>query len=394
MIILPVRLTAWFLLWLAVMSPLCFGSGSQSPLTGYVVHFDFIADRQQGIQLVRIAAQNGAQVINVVPPAHIWENRKALRMLDAILQEAARLKLAVVFTRIDASYPPDASGIRENYLYKHILNKPGRMPDGRPTVRYFLTTVGRAGYAQWMEDETRYYARRYGSLPNLLGINLGPFSEPFASERGGFLEYMESTKFYELTQYTPEAARYWHEWLAGHFHDLVGVNREYGTSFSRMEEIPMPINEKDQRFGLGAGKAYYDTCRAINDWFVERYERCRRIWHEESGRRDVPFILQFSGFMAEKLAYARPGSAAFDLSGWLTRADALGLSLYTNSGYPDFGHASNLATIRFLATARDMGKEVFVLEGGCEAPNVVLNKSELRFFCLCGGDSVAEGMDL
>jgi hypothetical protein len=131
---------------------------------------------------------------------------------------------------------------------------------------------------------------------------------------------------------------------------------------------------------MRSGAAYFDFVSAINDWFIERYERCRHIWHEASGRNDVPFILQFSGFVAEKLANARPGTAAFDLSGWIARADAVGLSLYTNSGYPDFGHASVMATVRLLALARDLGKDVFVLEGGCEAPNVALNEAELRFF--------------
>ena len=350
------------------------------PLPGYVVHFDFIANQLEARQLVRIAAASGARVINIVPPAHIWENQQALRMLDVILQETAHLQLAVLFTRIDASYPPDAHGRRENYLYKTILTEPGQMPDGTPTTKYFLTTAGRAGYGEWMEEETRYYARHYGKLPNLLGINLGPFSEPFASERGGFLQYLRGTNCYELTQYTPEAARLWHEWLRAHFCDITGVNRDYQTSFASLQEIPLPRNERDERFGTHAGAAYSDFVRTINDWFIERYERCRHIWHEESGRNDVPFILQFSGFVAEKLAKARPGAASFDLVGWITRADAVGLSLYTNSGYPDLGHASVIATVRLLALARDLGKDVFVLEGGCEAPNVVLNKAELRFF--------------
>jgi hypothetical protein len=36
--------------------------------------------------------------------------------------------------------------------------------------------------------------------------------------------------------------------------------------------------------------------------------------------------------------------------------------------------------VRLLATARDLGKPVFVLEGGCEAPNVVLKEPEMTFF--------------
>jgi hypothetical protein len=355
-------------------------SGATPPLPGYVVHFDCLANRREARQLVRIAAASGARVINIVPPAHIWENRQAVGMLDAILHEADQLRLAVLFTRVDASYPPDARGRRENYLYGHILTEPGRMPDGSPALKYFLTTVGRTGYAEWMEEETRYYATHYGKLPNLLGFNLGPFSEPFASERGGFLGYMRKTGRYELTQYTPEAARSWHQWLRARFHDIAGVNREYQTSFASLEEVPPPRHELDERFGAHPGVAYFDFVLAINDWFIERYERCREIWHESSGRRDVPFILQFSGFVAEKLANARPGAAAFDLAGWIARADAVGLSLYTNSGYADFGHGSVMAMVRLLELARNLGKDIFVLEGGCEAPNVVLNETELRFF--------------
>ena len=36
--------------------------------------------------------------------------------------------------------------------------------------------------------------------------------------------------------------------------------------------------------------------------------------------------------------------------------------------------------MRLVALAPDLGKDVFVLEGGCEAPNVVLIPAELAFF--------------
>jgi hypothetical protein len=349
-------------------------------LPGFVVHFDFIGNEQEARELVRTAVHSGARVINVVPPAHVWENALALRMLDAILQEAAHRRLFVLFTRIDASFPPDAHGERFNYLYDRILTMRGYLPDGKPTWKYFRATVGREHYAEWMEEETRFYASHYGRLPNLLGINLGPFSEPFASERGGFLQYMQETDRYELTQYTPEGARVWHDWLRAHYHDVAGVNAEYLTSFAAIDDVPQPRSDADERFAARAPVAYFDLVRSIDDWFVERYERCRRIWHQESGRQDVPFILQFSGFVAEKLVAARPGAAAFDLVGWIQRADAVGLSLYTNNGYPDFGHASDIATVRLLESALDLGKDVFVLEGGCEAPNVVLNAAEMKFF--------------
>ena len=58
-----------------------FPSEWKPPKPGFVVHFDFISNAREGRDLVKIAARAGAKVINVVPPAHIWENRKALEML-------------------------------------------------------------------------------------------------------------------------------------------------------------------------------------------------------------------------------------------------------------------------------------------------------------------------
>jgi hypothetical protein len=371
-----VRVLAFCLVFLA---PTGSSAAPVTPEPGFVIHFDFISNAEEGRQLVRIAAEAGARVINVVPPARVWKNRQAREMLDAILDEIGRRHLDFVFARIDGAYPPDNRGERVNYLYNRILTKPGVFPDGAPVTQYFLTTAGLEDYDAWMEEETRYYARRYGRMPNLIGINLGPFSEPFSAERCGFLAYTRRTQRYEITQYTPQARRLWHRWLAKHFRGIGAVNREYATSFGSLDQIPLPINESDGRFGKPQ-PAFFDFTRTLNDWFVERYERCRRLWHEVSGRSDVPFILQFSGAELEKFVRGRPGYAAFDLPGWVERADAVGLSLYSNSGYPDFGHRSIQATVNLAALARDLGKEVFVLEGGYEAPNVVLDPGELEFF--------------
>jgi hypothetical protein len=350
------------------------------PKTGFVVHFDFISNVGEGRDLVRIAAKAGAKVINVVPPARVWENKLAVRMLDGIIDEISRNKLSFVFTRIDAAYPPDrGASERYYYLYDTLLTDLGVMPSGRKTADYFRTTVGRKGYSEWMEEETRYYARRYGRHSNLLGINLGPFSEPFASERGGFLEYEKETERYEITQYTPESRDWYHSWLNRHYGDVQKVNSEYGASFPSIEDVPLPLNKTDQRFRKPE-RAYFDFARSLNDWLVGNYQNCRRIWHEESGRTDIPFILQFSGGLPEKLAKGRPAHAAFDIPGWIAMADAVGLSLYTNSGYEDFGHASVQAMVNLAALARDLHKDVFVLEGGTEAPNVILDTGELAFY--------------
>src|SRR5262249_28534093 len=145
-----------------------------------------------------------------------------------------------------------------------------------------------------------------------------------------------------------------------------------------VDQVPLPLNDEDRRFGRPR-LAYYDFARSINDWFMEQYERCRKIWHDVSGRSDVPVILQFSGD-PDKIGKGRDAFAAFDLPDWITRADAVGLSVYTNSGYPDMAHAVVTATVNLAALARDLGKDVFVLEGGCEEPNVVLDPRELLFF--------------
>jgi len=352
---------------------------AEAPKPGFVIHFDFIKNVSEGCVLVDIAERAGAKVINLVPPAHVWEDPASLSALDAIIKEINRRGLSLVFTRIDAAKLPDRSGNRAYYLYDRILNEPGRLPDGMATAEYFRTTVGKDGYAEWMEEETRYYAKRYGGLPNLIGINLGPFSEPFSAERCGFLEYMEASRTYEITQYTRFGEKWWHGWLAAHYNDVPSMNREYGSGFASFDGVPLPLNEKDRRFER-ADLAYFDFARSLNDWYVERYARCRQIWHEISHRADVPFILQLNGHFAEKMVMGRPGHAAFDVPGWIAMADAVGVSLYTNNGYPDMGHRSILATVNLLAVAVDMGKSVFVLEGGNEAPNVTLDPRELAFF--------------
>jgi hypothetical protein len=56
------------------------------------------------------------------------------------------------------------------------------LPNGKDTVDYFRTTIGRKGYAEWMEEEIRYCAEHYARSPGLIGINLGPFSEPFSAD--------------------------------------------------------------------------------------------------------------------------------------------------------------------------------------------------------------------
>ncbi|HBD08494.1 MAG TPA: hypothetical protein DCZ69_09550, partial [Syntrophobacteraceae bacterium] len=97
-----------------------------------------------------------------------------------------------------------------------------------------------------------------------------------------------------------------------------------------------------------------------------------------------PFLLQLSGFESEKIARGRPEFAAFDLPAWVAQADAVGISLYTHAGYPDWGHDANTSTVRLLMSARDSGKSTFIMESGCEAPRVTLRSHELSFVTKLG----------
>ena len=312
----------------------------RAPLHGYVVHFDFFENAQEGIDLVGFAKSAGAKVINVVPPAHVWERPDAQVMLDAIIDNIEDRHLKFVITRVDAAYPPDRNGERINYLYEDILDRPGVMNDGQPTVDWFKSTVGLPEYNQWMEDETRYYAGRYGGRKNFIGFNLGPFSEPFVSQRGGFLQYDFKTKRYQLTQYTPEVR-------------------------SLIKKTTTPDEA--------------DYVRAINDWFVDRYEACRKIWHDTAARKDIPFLLQFSGFDQEKFELGAPVLAGLNRKDWAQRADAIGLSLYLNGGYWDMGRSSITSLVRLLHDDWKISKPVFVLESGVENPTPVLDMNALAF---------------
>ena len=157
------------------------------------------------------------------------------------------------------------------------------------------------------------------------------------------------------------------------------MNRRYGTRFPALAAVPMPANERDPAFAH-PGVAYYDFVSAINGWVVRQLDGCRSIWHAHA-RRKVPFVLQFSGYVPEKFEKGRPAFAALDIFDWMTRADALGLSAYTNCEYPDLGHASVAAMVNFLRLGRTLlRKPVYVLEGGSECDGAVLDPGELRFF--------------
>ncbi len=353
------------------------------PRVGFTLHWDFFSSAAEAEQLVAFALDNGAEILNVVPPPHIWEDPESLGILRRIFALTAQRGVGVVLNRIDGSSLPGPDGKRFSWLYGRVLTERGRLPSGQPTPEFFLATVGRTDYERWLREETAYYAESFSGEPNLLAFSVGLFNEPFVSQRGSLLCFDPTTDSYEIAQYTPYAAAVWHRYLVEKFYDVPSVNRRYRASFAALGDVPMPRSEGDRAFG-DAGAAYFDFVSAINAWVVARLEECRSLWHARS-RRPVPFVLQFSGYVPEKFEKGRPAFVALDIFDWMQRADALGLSAYTNCEYPDWGHASLTAMVSFLRLGRVLGKPVFVLECGAECDGAVLDHRELRFLTTAAG---------
>jgi len=352
-------------------------SAAARPPVGFTVHWDFFSTAAEADRLVAFALANGATVLNVVPPPHIWEHPADLAVLRSIFAAARRGGALVALNRIDGSALAPTPESRTNWLYTHVLTERGRLPSGGPTPDYFLATVGNPAYERWLREETAYYAENFSAEPSLLAFGVGLFNEPFVSQRGSLLCFDRAANTYEVAQYTPYAERAWHDWLRRNVGDLAALEARYLSRFESLERAPLPRNESDPAFGRPAA-AYLDFVTSLNDWVTAQLDDCRALWHARA-RRNVPFVLQFSGYLPEKLAKGRAALAALDVFDWMTRADALGLSLYTNCGYPDWGHASDAAMVGFLAVAPLLDKPVLVLESGSECDGAVLRAGELRF---------------
>ena len=362
--------------WLAVVCADAVAA-APPPRVGFTVHWDFFSSAAEAEHLVAFALDNGAEILNVVPPPHIWEDPASLTILKRIFAMTRERGVGVVLNRIDGSSLPSPSGVRVNWLYTHVLTERGRLPSGRPTPEFFLATVGKADYERWLREETAYYAEAFSGEPNLLAFGVGFFNEPFVSQRGSLLCFDPTSDSYEIGQYTPYAELVWRRYLGERFGSVSAVNRRYRTAFTALGDVPMPRSERDGAFGDPA-TAYFDFVSAINAWVVAQLEECRALWHARA-RRLVPFVLQLSGYVPEKFEKGRPAFVALDIFDWMRRADALGLSAYTNCEYPDRGHASVRAMVSFLRLGRLLGKPVFVLESGAECDGAVLDADELRF---------------
>ncbi len=373
------RVAAACVLSLAAVVGAAAPPSSGRPLTGFTVHWDFLASASEAERLVAFAIDNGAEVVNVVPPPHIWEDPASLSILRRIFAVTAARGVGVILSRIDGSSLPGPDGTRTNWLYTNVLTEPGRLPSGGPTPSYFLATVGNPRYERWLREETAFYAERFSGEPNLLAFGVGMFNEPFVSQRGSLLCFEDETNSYEVGQYTHWMADLWRRVLARAFSgDLAALNRRYRTAFTSFDAVPMPKCEADPAFG-DAAAAYLDFVSAINTWVVDQLEACRSVWHARASR-PVPFILQLSGYVPEKFALGRPAFAALDIFDWMRRTDALGVSLYTDCGYPDGGRASVAAMVNFLRLGAVEGKPVFVMEGGNECDGAILDADGLDFF--------------
>ena len=362
----------------ASAEPLREERASARPRVGFTLHWDFINNPEDADRLLTFVFDQGVEILNVVPPPHIWEDPRSLATLGHIFDRTQERGVAVLLNRIDGSWFASDPAARNNWLYTNVLTAPGRLPSGHATPGFFLATVGKPDYEAWLREETAFYAEHFSGRENLLAFGVGLFNEPFVSQRGSLLCFDAHANSYEIGQYTPFAHEVYRHYLervtAG---SLEQLNRRYRARFSSFAEVPLPRDEHDPAFG-DAELAYWDFAAAVNAWVVAQLDACRTLWKSKA-HRDVPFMLQFNGAMAEKFALGRPAFAALDIFDWMSRADVLGLSLYTDCGYRDWGHASDKATVGFLGLAALLGKPTYVLESGSECKGVVLQPKELSF---------------
>ncbi len=374
-----VRRVALYLLLACSLAEAGFAASRELPRVGYTLHWDFFATRAEAERVLAFALANGAQILNVVPPPHVWEQPESLALLRYIFRVCRAHGVGIVLNRIDGSALAEPKQERTNYLFSHVLTEPGQLPSGKPTPDFFLATVANPIYERWLEDEVAFYAANFSGEANLLGFGIGLSNEPFVSQRGSLLCFDFDTDSYEVGQYTQHVAALWRRELHRRFGDnLDRLNAYYRTHFGTFEEVPMPKSEGDPAFGAPA-TAYWDFVSTINAWVAGELDALRTLWHARRTRA-VPFLLQFSGAVPEKFAMGRPAFAALNIVGWMERADALGLSLYTNCEYDDWGHSSVRAMVGLLLVGPLLGKQVFVLEGGNECGGAILDRGELGVF--------------
>ncbi|MDI6782655.1 MAG: beta-galactosidase [bacterium] len=333
--------------------------------SGYTIHFNTLHSVEDAKKSIASAQSAGAKIVNIVPPAHIWVQPNCVEMLDSLFAESKEKNIEIIITRIDANYPEGT-----NYLYGKVLT-----PVDKTLPSRVYPTVANPAYEEWLQQETEYYTTHYGAHPNLAGFSIGGFTDLFDSPRASVLVWNAQTKRYELGQYTDSMKKYWQQWLITKFEHIERINEEYHTKFGNLDEIPLPNSESDKRFGL-PHRAYFDFVSVINTWWWNQYNYNRKIWQKSS---KAPFILQLNGTLIDKLKHGRPGYAAFNLPAWLSNADAIGLSLYTDAELADTGFGSLFGLTNLTQWAKDLGKPIFVLESGIDKPKAGFDLYQLRY---------------
>jgi hypothetical protein len=332
---------------------------------GYTIHFNTLKSVIDAKKSIAYAESAGAGVVNIVPPAHIWSQPICVEMLNTLFAESSSKNIRIILSRIDANYPNG-----KNYLYGQVL-----APVVQSGAIKVYPTVGNPAYEQWIQQETEYYATHYGQHPNLAGFCIGGFAELFDSPRASVLVWSDKTKRYEIGQYTDLMKQYWQQWLVIQFGDIDRINQEYQTKFASIEDIFLPNSESDKRFG-SSHRAYFDFIAVINGWWWKQYNDNRKIWQKSS---KTPFIVQLNGTLVEKLNVGHPGFAAFNLQAWLSNADAIGLSLYTDSKLADIGYGSLYGMTNLAQWAKELGKPIFILESGMNRPKSGFDLFQMRY---------------
>ncbi len=322
------------------------GLGWGTPKTGYLIHFNGIRSGTQALELLDQAQKGGAEVINIIPPSHIWEDPESLAVLQALIKGVEEKKLDFLITRIDAN---TLNGT--NYLYQNILSE-GNGPESKPDLERIL---GNPEYAQWMKEETEFYGKEFGNNPYLLGFSVGILQDPFQ------MMFSKNTQGkYVFSQRTQFAREYWLNWLEEKLGNVERINREYNSQFASIADIPVPASEEDQRFYYSR-RAYYDFIRSANDWFLQQYQDNRTLWKSHSPK---PLILGISWNTGDILASGSSCYTALDLQKWLIESDAMGMTFYTDASQPDGGLGALQSTLDLAGMASEMGKPLYILEMG------------------------------
>ncbi len=315
---------------------------------GYTLNFNNLRSSTHALQCLDLAQKAGAQVISVIPPAHIWEDGKSEVILDSLFDEADKRHMKIIIQGVDAK---QSTGT--NYLYQKVLSE-SSTPVSNPSLE---SIIGNPEYEKWLNEETRYYASTYGKRPSMAGFTIGIFSETFSQL---FIPSKSQAGQYQFIQRSSYARTYWLSWLQKRVDSIDLINRDYRTSFNSFDDLPIPANDWDNRYPLSE-KAYFDYLRAMNDWLLSEFDLVKTQWHNYS---EQPVIWHLDGNAASILASSGSAHGALDVQQWMEMADVVGVSLYSDSKQADGGLSKIQSTLSLVGISSDKGKPLYVMASG------------------------------